>query len=420
MPHIVSYAPYSGSPSSTSSSIHSRSSHSHRSHHDSSIRHRSSSRRREVRPSAPDFRFCVELGLVLRSRELNHKTTHELEREVSVQLTLAKVANAIASPTTSVATESSRQWTIASEHCIPSQPKDHRFGVKLVSPFMRFSAGRHESWIAKISTVMRTLNTHFEVTSSHQCFTHVHIVPVTGYWKLQQVKSLAKSALYFERCLDELVPPYRRRSVWAKSNRNNKYFAHRSMTQCFDKVDRQPSAESVAERMNLCDAASPTGASLRSVRAKNDENPALDFTHDTYRWNFLNLQEGGGFGTVEYRQAPGSTTSQEVMTWVMLVGCFARLSCQLGDSIKPADLPQTESLGEWLMYEAQWCSLPYDDLLQNLLDQATPTSLAAGKIPGMDADNITIDDDQRLRWKAGEHRYAIDKYHRMITHLLRD
>ncbi|KAK3989964.1 hypothetical protein QBC44DRAFT_326423 [Cladorrhinum sp. PSN332] len=416
MPHRVAYVSYSTPPysgSSSSSSIRSRS----HNRHDSSIRHRSSSRRPGVRSDVPDFRFCIELGLVLRSRQLNHKTTHELEREVSVQLTAAKVANILAASTSSSAAESSREWTIASELCIPSQPKDHRFGIKLVSPFFRFSASRHENWITKISTVMRTLNSHFEVTSSHQCYTHVNIVPLSGYWKLQQLKSLTKSALYFERCLDELVPPYRRRSVWAKSNRNNKYFGQLAMSECFNKIDRQSSPEGLAARMNLCDAASPTGTALRSVRASEDENPALDFTHETYRWNFTNLNEGGGFGTIEFRQAPGSTTSQEVMTWVMLVGCFARLGCGLGDSIKAGDAPRIKSLGEWLMYEAQWCSLPHESLLLNLLGQATPTSPASGKIPGMDADNITIDEDQRLRWKAGERKFAVEKYHRVLSHI---
>ncbi|KAK4231103.1 putative amidoligase enzyme-domain-containing protein [Podospora fimiseda] len=418
MPHRVAYVSYGTPPYSGSSSSSSIRSRSHNRHHDSSIRHRSSSRRRPgVRAEVPDFRFCIELGLVLRSRELNHKTSHELEREVSVQLTAAKVANILAASTSSSVAESSREWTVASEHCIPSQPKDHRFGIKLVSPFFRFSATRHENWITKISTVMRTLNKHFEVTSSHQCYTHVHIVPLTGYWKLQQLKSLARSAVYFERCLDEIVPPYRRRSVWAKSNRNNKYFGQLSMAECFSKIDRQSSPEGLAARMNLCDADSPTGVALRSVRAMKDENTALDFAHDTYRWNFTNLNEGDGFGTIEFRQAPGSTTSQEVMSWVMLVGCFARLSCGLGDTLKAGDAPQTKSLGEWLMYEAQWCSLPYDSLLLNLLEQATPTSPVPGKVPGKDADNITIDEDQRLRWKAGERKFAVEKYHRVLSHI---
>ncbi|KAK4167194.1 hypothetical protein QBC43DRAFT_312323 [Cladorrhinum sp. PSN259] len=416
MPHVayVSYStpPYSGS-SSSSSTFRSRS----HNRHDSSVRRRSSSQRPGVRGEVPDFRFCVELGLILRSRELYHKTSHELEREVSVQLTAAKINNILAASTSSSAAESSREWTIAPEHCIPSYPKDYRFGIKLVSPFMRFSASRHEHWITKISAVMRTLNAHFEVTSSHQCYTHVHVVPLTGHWKLHQLKSLAKSALYFERCIDEIVPPYRRRSVWAKSNRNNKYFGQHAMSDCFNKIDKQSSPEGLAARMNHCDAASPTGTALRSVRTLRDENTALDFTHDTYRWNFTNLNEGGGFGTVEFRQAPGSTTSQEVMAWVMLVGCFARLSCGLGDSIKPEDAPRTKSLGEWLLYEARWCSLPHETLLQNLLEQATPTSPVPGKIPGLDADNITIDEDQRLRWKAGERKYAVEKYHRVLSHI---
>src|SRR3954464_6308837 len=89
------------------------------------------------RIEAPDFRFCVELGLVIRSRKRNHKTVTGLEDEISTQLTREGIANHLASTRTS--SVSSREWTIASELCIPSRPTDHRFGMKLVSPFMRFS-----------------------------------------------------------------------------------------------------------------------------------------------------------------------------------------------------------------------------------------------------------------------------------------
>lgn len=373
-------------------------------------------RERDTRPEVPDFRFCVELGIILRSRQFNHKSSHDLETELSAQLTLAGVANSIASPSTEA---SSREWTIAPELCIPSRPKDHRFGIRLVSPFMRFARGRHESWISKISTLYQNLNKNFEVTSSHQCFTHIHIVPAVGFWTLSQLKSLSKSALYFERCLDELVPPYRRRSVWAKSNRYNKYFGDfPTMSQCFKHIDKQAAFEGLAARMNWCGADSPTGVALSASRAAKRENPATDFAHDAFRWAFGNIAgEGDGFGTVEFRQAPGSSTSSEAVTWIMLVGCFARIACTLGDSIKPEDSPQTKSLGEWLLYEASWCGLPHHMLLENLLAQAIPTSPTPGKIPGMDADAITIDEDQRLRWKHGERKIGVDKYRRMLKHI---
>jgi len=396
MPHFTYVAPEAGH---------------HRRRYDEPLAHHHRAGTHHSRPKepqrvdAPDFRFCVELGLVIRSRKRNHKTVTGLEDEISTQLTRAGIANHLASTRTS--SVSSREWTIASELCIPSRPTDYRFGMKLVSPFMRFSK-RPESWQAALRSVLNTLNTHFELTTTHQCFTHIHIAPASGYWALDQAKGLAKSALYFERCLDALVPPYRRKSVWAKSNRNNVYFAELSMAECFGRIDAQPTFEGVGARMNWCSASSPTGAALGA-------KPGADFQHDAFRWNFAGLSaEGGGFGTVEFRQPPGSTSGSEAIAWVMLVGCLARLSCGAGGGLKPEQKPQLKSLGEWLVYEAEWCGVPHKGLLKDLVKQAVPVTPVPGTLAGMDADAITIDEDQRLRWKANDRNYVLEKYRRLL------
>ncbi|KAK4034986.1 hypothetical protein C8A01DRAFT_38558 [Parachaetomium inaequale] len=397
MPHFTYVAPDSG---------HHRRRHDELSthHHRAGTHH--SRRQDPQRVDPPDFRFCVELGLVLRSRKRNHKTVTGLEDELSKQLTRAGIANHLASTHTSPV--SSREWTIASELCIPSRPTDHRFGMKLVSPFLRFSK-RPESWQGELRAVMDALNTHFELTTTHQCFTHIHMAPASGVWHLDQVKGLAKSALYFERCLDALVPPYRRKSVWAKSNRNNFYFEGLRMAECFERVDAQASFEGVGARMNWCSAASPTGVALGAT-------PGADFQHDAYRWNFCGLT-ADGLGTIEFRQPPGSASASEAIAWVMLVGCLARLSCGAGGALKPAEKPQLKSLGEWLVYEAEWCGIPHKGLLKDLIKQAVPVTPTPGTLAGMDADAITIDEDQRLRWKANDRNVVLEKYRRLLKHV---
>lgn len=366
------------------------------------------SRRQEApRDDIPDFRFCVAIGLVFRSRKRDHKTATGLEDEISDKLTRAGIANHISSDRATPV--SSREWSISSELSIRSRPNDHHFGIKLVSPFSRF-AKRAEAWQADIRAVLRTLDKHFELTTTHQCFTHVHIAPDSGYWELSQAKDLARSALYFERCLDALVPPYRRRSVWAKSNRNNRFFRDLSMTDCFAQIDAQTTFLGLAARMSWCDADSPTGVALGA-------QPGVDFQHGTFRWNFINLNEGGGLGTVAFRQPPGSANASDVIGWVMLVGCLARLSCGAGGALQPAQKPLLKSLGEWLLYEAEWSGLPHKSLLKELVRDAVPVTPTAGTVPGMDADAITIDEDQRLRWKANDRDVAMEKYRRLIKHL---
>ncbi|KAK4149302.1 hypothetical protein C8A00DRAFT_38103 [Chaetomidium leptoderma] len=374
-------------------------------HRRSSTHHHRRQEPQRVEPT--DFRFCVELGLVIRSRKRNHKAVTGLEDEISTQLTAAGIANHV--PTSRTSRVSSREWTIASELCIPSRPRDQHFGMKLVSPFLRFSK-RPESWQAELRDVLRTLDAHFELTTTHQCFTHIHIAPASGFWELDQAKGLAKSALYFERCLDALVPPYRRKSVWAKSNRNNRYFGGLPMAECFDQIDAQASFEGLGARLNWCSSESPTGVALGA-------KPGVDFQHDAYRWNFVGLNEGDGFGTIEFRQPPGSTSASEVIAWAMLVGCLARLSCGAGGSLKPDTKPQLKSLGEWLVYEAEWCGIPHKGLLKDLVKQTVPVTLAPGTVEGMDVDAITFDEDQRLRWKANDRNVALEKYRRLLKHV---
>ncbi|KAL2262487.1 hypothetical protein VTK26DRAFT_1168 [Humicola hyalothermophila] len=415
----------------------------------------------------PDFRFCVELGLVIRSRRRDHTDASSLEEEISSRLTRAGIPNHIARDRTTIPL-SSHEWTIAPELCIRSRPRDHHFGMRLVSPFLRFcsrssssssspsttstssssssssaaaaavpfpsrpapSRRTAESWQSSIRDLLAALNKHFELTTTHQCYTHVHVVPSAGYWTLRQAQSLAKSALYFERCLDALVPPYRRRSVWAKSNRHNRYFAGLSMDECFARVDAQASFEALGARMNWCSGASPTGAALRDrvgaagaagggkrmagAGLGEEVEVPRDFEHDGYRWNFMNLSQGAGFGTIEFRQPPGSTSAEEAITWVMLVGCLARLSCGPGATPDPAVRAQLKSLGEWLVYEAEWSGMPNKRLLKELVKQAAPVTAPPGTVAGMDADVISVDEGQRLRWKLNDRNIAAEKYRRML------
>ncbi len=355
----------------------------------------------------PDFLFCVALGLVFRSRKRDHKTASALEDEISTQLTRAGIANHISSNRANPV--SAREWSITSELSIRSRPNDHHFGIKLVSPFARF-AKRAENWQSDIRAVLRTLNNHFELTTTHQCFTHVHIAPESGIWDLNDAKDMARSALYFERCLDALVPPYRRRSVWAKSNRYNRFFKSLPMPQCFAEINAQTTFSGLAARMSWVDADSPTGVALGA-------QPGVDFQHGSFRWNFVNLNEGGGRGTICFRQPPGSTSSSEIISWIMLVGCLTRLNCGSGGVLEPSEKPKLKSLGEWLIYEAEWSKLPRQSLLKDLVRGAVPVTPTAGTIPGMDADAITIDEDQRLRWKANDRDVAMEKYRRLLKHL---
>ncbi|EGS18940.1 uncharacterized protein CTHT_0055540 [Thermochaetoides thermophila DSM 1495] len=356
---------------------------------------------------APDFHFFVELGLLVRSRRRNHNEASGLEDEISARLTKFGIPNHIARTGTARSSIKPEEWTIASELCIPPNPQDHRFGIKLVSPVMCFME-RPESWQRAFRVVMDLLDRYFELMKSHSCFTHVHIVPHNGAWSLYQVKNLAKTALYFEQCLDSIMPPYRRKSVWAKSNRHNSYFRSLRSYECFDAIDSLPTFEDLAAVMNWCSGDSATGRALYGEN--NTDGLHEDFPHDAYRWSFANLNHlGGGHGTVEFRQPPGSTTAKEVITWVMLVGCLARLSCTHGSTLNPNEKGQLPGLREWLLWEAKRCHLPRRNLLEDLLHQEVQMHVRHGCV-GMDADFISSDEENRLRQKLDDRNIAGEKY----------
>jgi hypothetical protein len=363
-----------------------RHSHHHHRHHDDNL----------VRPSvrlygdeaprvAPDFLFCVDLGLLVRSRNIQHTGVYTLMDEVSARLRDVGLKNHIHYDG---ARENHKDWTLVEDKTIPTQPADHRFGMRVVSPFFRFGPGHGDTWLPLLDVLMSVLNYDFELTTHHQCNTSVHVVPARGYWLLGEAKGLATSAIYFERCLDALMPYYRRRTVWAKSNRYNPYMAKRTGAECVAAIQAQTNSfRQLAAHMNWCSANTPTGEALEKT---------TDFPHETFRWSFLGNSSDGS-RTIEFRQPPGSTDAAEVIKWVMLVGCFARLSCAF--SVCTDERPSLFALGKWVRYEARVCGFNrlYVDELKRMFERADEPQF--GSAAGRDPEVISAEDAARLRWQ---------------------
>lgn len=76
------------------------------------------------------------------------------------------------------------------------------------------------------------------ITSTNdECSTHVHISPSKSNWTLDQIKRMTKAILYFERCVDALMPEPQCQSVWAQSNRYNISLKHHDMSTLFNWID---------------------------------------------------------------------------------------------------------------------------------------------------------------------------------------
>ncbi|KAK0656952.1 hypothetical protein B0T16DRAFT_291039, partial [Cercophora newfieldiana] len=332
-------------------------------------------------PSAPEFLFCVELGLLLRSRQIKHTSVYTLMDEVSANFRKLRISHHIHHPG---AREKHKVWTIREDKSIPAKPENHRFGIKIVSPFFRFGPGQGDTWLPIFDVIMAVLNLEFELTTHHQCSTSVHVVPARGYWTLKEAKGLATCAIYFERCFDALMPYYRRRTVFAKSNRHNQFLGHRSVSSCIAAINGPGQAKSfanLAARMNWCGANTPTADALGSED---------DFPHDTYRWNFLGLSDDDGYGTIEFRQPPGSTEAADAIKWIMLVVCFARLSSIY--TVRLEHQPSLYSLGKWVRYEARRCQFGnlYVDELKRMFERADEPQFTPSA--GRDAEVISRDE----------------------------
>lgn len=402
MPHATSPSP------SISSDGSARSRHHHRDRD-----HRRQSMVHFEQPEQKQFRFCAELTLQVRSRRADHRSSESLGDEIRYSLTNGGIKSQILSDSaydndTHTNTTSYNKWTITSDHSIQSKPTEYKHAMKFVSPLFRFSS--FDTWIQHFESFMQVLNRDFETTSTHECSTSIHLAPLDSEhpkWSRSDMRALSKSILYFESCLDAVMPLYRRTSVFAKSNRNNKQMAYLTIAECFSYLDSLNERKHIAGEMVRCDPNSSTGRAL---------GQRSDFLHSGYRWNFLNLVHNKSRGTIEFRQPPGSTTSGEAITWIILAMCFAQVACAKGDSLRPKDRPNVQTLGDWVHREAVRAGVPSEHRrrLRQLFDDAMPIvsdskkadlGLVTAELP------ITVLDKHGLIWREkGERNVAMEKY----------
>jgi hypothetical protein len=182
--------------------------------------------------------------------------------------------------------------------------------MELVSPILDFQNPRIWHW--HMDTVWYVLSTKFQTSSTHQCSTHIHISPSEGSWTLAQVKRVAKAVLYYERSIDTLLPPERRQTIWAQSNRHNHITKDQSMATLFSWIDGASTIPYIALIMCAFSKDSEYGQGVGKT---------ADFPHYTFRWNFKPLT-GGSKGTIEFRQPPGSSSAANTKLWVTFAASF--------------------------------------------------------------------------------------------------
>lgn len=193
-----------------------------------------------------------------------------------------------------------KKWTITEDGSIEQDRKVGRYGVELVSNISAIEtiAQRSSGWRSVQEKLWNGLQHRFIVTPSESCSTHVHVSYRRKHgWSLKRLKLLAWTVIYFERCIDSIMPEHRRQNQFCRSNRYNSTLKGKSMREIFHLILQIKNNEQghVALAELLC----PDGR--------------------WYRWNFQRMaKQNPQIQTVEFRQPPGSTTAQEATLWPQL------------------------------------------------------------------------------------------------------
>lgn len=321
-----------------------------------------------------EFRFGIEIELLIGGRKTKHSTYSSLANDLSKRLLKAGIANHVKE-----ADDKSKskyiKWSIVPEATVqddkpaecrctyPITTTDTQFsshslmsntvildGLELVSPIYQVNS----PWEQDLHRIFTTIHTSFNLKPSVQCATHIHISRFPTPLSASDLAALGKAALHYESALDALVPEHRlgrtNKAYWARSNRLAPLFAGLSLSECLARIGDAAAAAAtgglappttevsyhpVVQAMNLFPCNSVRGSSHRKQE---------DFLRGKgYKWDFTGMlsaheydpKEGGGRGTVEFRQPPGSMTAMEAETWTKLAVAFVVGVLEVGPMLLP-------------------------------------------------------------------------------------
>ncbi|KAI4166334.1 MAG: hypothetical protein LQ342_000224 [Letrouitia transgressa] len=250
-----------------------------------------------------------------------------------------------------------KTWAITSESIIQ---KDGEQGFELISHIGETLLDRVGEAFSSYKRLWQCLENEVDIVDSgpgyESCGTHVHVSvfgPITDRSEVQPFnyyRLLAKAVVYFERCIDSLMPLHRRQNKFCRSNRYNSELRSRSMPQIIqdiDNIEEQPQTHETADSFTkLIDLLCPS------------ENGSGRW----YRWNFTNLTNSDPrHSTIEFRQPPGSTTAHQATFWPQFALAFIHGAALY--NIKGIS-PVTDA---WSGPEIDSSQPPTMDLLCNLL-----------------------------------------------------
>ena len=219
-------------------------------------------------------------------------------------------------------------WSLTKDGSIRRDAKAGIWGIELVSPIQM--NGVWPAWFDDYKAISACLRDHFQTFDSPSCGTHIHISPMTEHgWfdDLEGLKRVAQAVVYFERCIDSIMPKDRLKNGFCKSNRYNPFF-------------RDLDLQSVLQSIN----AAETPVSLAHLMCPyGNDNSAPKY----YRWNFISLTREDVYesitnqrkGTLEFRQPPRSLNPDHAKDWSQFAVGFvvgARLCMNHPKGVNPS------------------------------------------------------------------------------------
>ncbi|KAK4243772.1 putative amidoligase enzyme-domain-containing protein [Corynascus novoguineensis] len=350
----------------------------------------------------PGLRFGVEIELVVKSKNRPHTTFQSLALDICRHLGKAKVPSHVARLSQKAdAAETYQDWTIIEDSTLPSNQAENFFGVELVSPI--FYLQQPQIWIPQIQETWRILQREFEVHATKECSTHVHLSPANRLWTLREAKGIAKAAVFFERCIDALMPGHRRINPYCMSNRWNPGYSGRSMPQIFSDISQAESSENLGERMCWC-----SKDSVHAFQTLHED----DFVHPHFRWNFTALTERTR--TIEFRQPPASRDAGQTVTWILLAASFAQWASERADlTLDPARTANLEDLHRCLMAGARVSGV--SDNMLGLLE-ALFRGVKRLPVPRYNLKSMTQEEQNGLRREATRMGIPFEKYKELFAY----
>ncbi|OIW25945.1 hypothetical protein CONLIGDRAFT_647676 [Coniochaeta ligniaria NRRL 30616] len=173
------------------------------------------------------------------------------------------------------------KWEVIYDDSLRGHGKFGPYAFEVVSPILPLDSDG--AWCQQIREIFNHIKAQCKITTNETCGFHVHLSPGSGQpWSLEELRSISFAIIYFDEAILALLPQHRRNNDHLLSN-----FADNDKFKFFDKENR-------------------------TLEDKDDDC--------MFAWNFGNI---AGFKdttkmTIEWRQLPGVTNSDECLGWTEL------------------------------------------------------------------------------------------------------